>query len=732
MQMKLFYTLLLTLSCVQAASAQLADGTDAPNAEIYDLQGNAYDLHEILNSGRSILLNFGRTDCQPCWSYHQLGVLQQLHEFYGPDGNDAMRVFWVESNPGSNVQCIYDNNGCNDESEGDWTADTEFPIINSNSLAGIFEISDYPTLIHICPNREMTDLGTVAISTIVGLNDCAEGAVNARLLDDNLPAGGQCGTQTLVPEVRLQNGGSEELTEVIVRLRRGSQILETIAWTGSLETFESTVLYFEEVELSENGVYSIVAEQPNDQDEDDVPEDNLIANPVAFAQTTNSNLATLEIQADQYPEEMFWALLRDGELLYYRGNPDAVDVDLPASLYTGQGALYTETLPLAQDGCYRFVFADDYGDGLCCGVGEGYFRLTDSNGEILAEGAEFGELSDHFFALQNGTGVLNDARILEYSGTEGYFCESIDYSAILLVRNEGSNEMNSARVEVRSGNGQVLSTTEWTGAVEPGGFAGITTETILVTESELPLLVELTEVNGEPDLYTFANSTPVPLGGSVAATGEPLLTLELALDVYYWEVYWEILASDGSIAASGGNELVGPNGAGLEVATPDDPGAYTTHFVSETFQLPANDCYTLRFVDDYADGFGLEIDTASFRLLDAEGNELLYENMLDVSFADYEGGAIQTDFIIGTTVPEPVSDLRLFPNPAGEFAHLQFYLEEATELDIEVTDLTGRRVHFQQNSFSSGAHTVALEVSEFLPGIYFVRVPGRTLRLAVQ
>jgi hypothetical protein len=36
--------------------------------------------------------------------------------------------------------------------------------------------------------------------------------------------------------------------------------------------------------------------------------------------------------------------------------------------------------------CYEFIIRDRFGDGVCCDYGNGYYKLTDANGFIVAQG----------------------------------------------------------------------------------------------------------------------------------------------------------------------------------------------------------------------------------------------------------------------------------------------------------------------------------------------------------
>ena len=88
---------------------------------------------------------------------------------------------------------------------------------------------------------------------------------------------------------------------------------------------------------------------------------------------------TLTIVFDNYPEETSWTVTdANGTLFaitsYTNAQPD--------------GSTLTETICLPA-GCYDFTLRDTYGDGICCGFGQGSYELADNNGTVVASGGEF-------------------------------------------------------------------------------------------------------------------------------------------------------------------------------------------------------------------------------------------------------------------------------------------------------------------------------------------------------
>ena len=124
-------------------------------------------------------------------------------------------------------------------------------------------------------------------------------------------------------------------------------------------------------------------------------------------------VVVLTITTDAYGYETSW-VLRDG-----------VDEVVASGQGFQDATEYVEELCLAE-GTYALTVEDSFGDGLCCGYGEGWYSLA-ANGRILAEGAEFGELETTSFSLGDGplpgpggTPVGWDAYYAEAEGLDGF------------------------------------------------------------------------------------------------------------------------------------------------------------------------------------------------------------------------------------------------------------------------------------------------------------------------
>jgi len=117
-----------------------------------DIQGNTHNLFDILSTGKHVLLDVSATWCGPCWSFKQSGVMEDYMDKYGPEGtNDAM-VFFIEGDATTGMADLLGNTS---NSQGDWVTGANYPIIDNAAIGTLFDVSSFPTLIVVCPDRSI-------------------------------------------------------------------------------------------------------------------------------------------------------------------------------------------------------------------------------------------------------------------------------------------------------------------------------------------------------------------------------------------------------------------------------------------------------------------------------------------------------------------------------------------------------------------------------------------------
>ncbi|MDG1675365.1 MAG: hypothetical protein P8H88_07960, partial [Flavobacteriales bacterium] len=99
----------------------------------------------------------------------------------------------------------------------------------------------------------------------------------------------------------------------------------------------------------------------------------------------------VELLTDGYPGETSWEVIMDGEVVM-SGGP-----------YSESGALFLDTLCFAsaEEPCIQFEIFDSFGDGICCGYGDGYYNVT-LDGQLMANGGDFGNAGGAIFACAPG------------------------------------------------------------------------------------------------------------------------------------------------------------------------------------------------------------------------------------------------------------------------------------------------------------------------------------------
>ena len=109
-------------------SAQLPNGSIAPDFTATDINGVEYNLYELLDAGNTVILDFFATWCGPCWSYRETGILDDIWNIYGPNGTGDVYVFSLESDGSTTTADLY---GTGSNTIGDWVTGTPFPIFDN-------------------------------------------------------------------------------------------------------------------------------------------------------------------------------------------------------------------------------------------------------------------------------------------------------------------------------------------------------------------------------------------------------------------------------------------------------------------------------------------------------------------------------------------------------------------------------------------------------------------------
>lgn len=218
-------------------------------------------------------------------------------------------------------------------------------------------------------------------------------ALDAGVTNITSPDGTSCG-DSLCPVVEIKNFGSSTLTSVTINYQVDATNY-TYSWTGSLDPNYSEVVNLPCIVVPAGAhTFTSWTTLPNGG-----ADQNLLNDSSTTTFTTIDGLPVdLVLVTDNFGYETYWEITDCGSTVYgsggYSGIPPGAGQSASSS---SPGALassttYNEAICLP-DGCYCFNVYDDFGDGICCGNGNGSYLLTDSYGNTLASGGSFGASS---------------------------------------------------------------------------------------------------------------------------------------------------------------------------------------------------------------------------------------------------------------------------------------------------------------------------------------------------
>lgn len=202
----------------------------------------------------------------------------------------------------------------------------------------------------------------------------------------------QC-TTTVSPNLVVKNEGLQTITSFNYEIKVNSNTISTLVWTGSLATGATVTINLGNI-TGNVGVNEIrvITSVPNAV-ADLRPIDNTYYKTFTVAETVLAQSLNLNVLTDGYSEETTWKVEDlEGNIIAQNGN-------------LSNNSTYNIAIPVNHNSCYKFVFLDEYGDGICCAEGNGSFSLTTNLGTVIASGSNFGSKVETFFKIMNSLSV---------------------------------------------------------------------------------------------------------------------------------------------------------------------------------------------------------------------------------------------------------------------------------------------------------------------------------------
>jgi hypothetical protein len=188
--------LIFAMSIHYGLFGQFVNGTIMPNWTMKDMNGKSWDLYTLLNEGKSVVLDMSATWCGPCWNYHNGHQLKTFYEQYGPTGTiakDKAMVFLFEVDCGTNDACITNVSGCTGSTQGNWTTNTTYPILNPakpscGDITKPYQVPGYPNVYMVCPDKKGYKLGQPTAASLASTMNKNCTATTDIISSDNMAA----------------------------------------------------------------------------------------------------------------------------------------------------------------------------------------------------------------------------------------------------------------------------------------------------------------------------------------------------------------------------------------------------------------------------------------------------------------------------------------------------------------------------------------------------------------
>ena len=351
--------LFAVLTISSTALAQLPSGSIAPDFTATDINGEVWNLYDLLDEGNTVILDFSATWCGPCWNYALGGTLEDMYSTFGPEGTGDLYVFYLESDDSTTDA---DLNGTGTATTGDWVSITNFPIIdNASNIFDSYSNTYYPTIYTVCPDgTENATTGEMEYSLVESGQATFEGHVAAAFMDCSNSITGaaplmayngetsSCGGGEWMASTSVSNLGSDDVTAMIFAVELNGVAQSDVTWAGVLSNGGN-----ETVDLgtySEIGTFDYSLMSVNGADW------NAEGSAAIVGSTEATSYVQVRITTDNWPEETGW-MITDANGTY-------VDGVATGDLAGQNDTEFSWDVALDLNECYVFTMVDTYGDGL--------------------------------------------------------------------------------------------------------------------------------------------------------------------------------------------------------------------------------------------------------------------------------------------------------------------------------------------------------------------------------
>ena len=313
---------------------------------------------------------------------------------------------------------------------------TNVPVNIGNINLGVF----------ITETHQEVVSGVKVIPTYVNFATTNNARLYSLVLPDKL-----CNNE-VAPTMKIQNLGSADLTELSFEYEVNGGTPATFTWTGLLSSFEELEINLDPISftMAANNTLTVTSTTTNGVADEDAS-DNTVSGTFDQAPASYSTVY-FTLKTDNYGSETTWEIVDANGTVYASGGP-----------YTDASQVVEDNIEIILPalGCYSFNIYDAYGDGIDGGYGVGYYELTDSEGNPVADGGQFASEEFRPFEVTNMT-IGIEENIFENSvnitpnpaNTNAYVEFNLENSQVVLIKlfNTQGQLVSETEEYIKSGN----------------------------------------------------------------------------------------------------------------------------------------------------------------------------------------------------------------------------------------------------------------------------------------
>lgn len=436
--------------------------------------------------------------------------------------------------------------------------------------------------------------------------------------------------------------------------------------------------------------------------------DGDVSNNSASTTTTldsDYDVITLIINADNYPQETSWEVYDEG-----------LNQVIASGSLEDDTQVFTEDICLNYGSCFTLYVYDSYGDGICCGYGEGDFLVLDASGTtIITNDGDFGYEAQEVFC-PDGTGCGITAAINVYNSTSTYA-----YDGSITINT--SSGLSPFQYSIDGGQTFVESNTFFN--LAPGDYQIIIQGAIGLCSYQETVTIETCTFN-TVDIEAFYASSVVTANGSIvinptSGVGPYQYSIDGGQNFVSNNVFLDLAVGNYNVMVQDAlgiclYEVIAPIEAceiAMHIATVNTSSEFANDGTISIFTLAGTGPFQYSI-----DGGQTFFTNIEFTGLSSGTYEII---VLDTSsgFCTYE----ETVFI-------ETNGIKIYPNPTNNHFTIEIGSFSALSdmVNIEVYDKLGRTI--QTGSISkhdSGRTTISLDGYD--SGTYFVKCYNSTFEI---